>query len=105
MSTILDTVVDYETKVVDLVASAKDPVVAYVRKGVEAAEGRLPELPYPEALPTPFEVVDSQVAFAKSLLDAQADLVTAVLATIAPVAGYKAPPKKAAKAARSTKAA
>jgi hypothetical protein len=100
MTTILDTVVSYEDQLVDLVKKAKAPVVEYVAKGVELVEDRLPEVSYPAGLPTPIEVVETQVAFAKKLLDANTALVTAVLETVAPVAGY-AKPKKVVKAAKA----
>jgi hypothetical protein len=103
MSTILDTVVEYEDKVVDLVAATKEPISEYVSKGVELVGERLPDVTYPEALPTPIEVLDTQVAFAKKLIDAQASVSRAVLEAIAPVAGYKKPVKRTTKAA--TKAA
>ena len=96
MSTILDTVVSYEDQIVDFVNQAKKPVVEYVGKGVSFVEGRLPEVTYPSSLPTPIEVVESQVAFAKKLIDANAALVTAVLKTVAPVIGTQAPAVKAA---------
>ena len=89
MSTILDTVVGYEDQVIDYVKQAKKPVVEYVAKGVELVEGRLPSFTYPTALPTPVEVVESQTAFAKKLIDANAALVTAVLKTVAPVMGIE----------------
>lgn len=97
MSTILDTVVGYEDQVIAFVKDAKKPVVEYVAKGVELVDGRLPEVTYPTALPTPLEVVSTQVTFAKKLIDANAALVTAVLETVAPVLGY--PTKKVVKAA------
>jgi hypothetical protein len=99
MSAILDTVVSYEDKVVDLVRSAKEPVVEYVTKGVELAEGRIPEFTYPQGVPTPIEVLETQVAFVKKLIDANAELAQAVLTAIAPVAGYKVPARKAVKSA------
>jgi hypothetical protein len=101
MSTILDTVVGYEDQIIDFVKSAKTPVVTYVAKGVDLVEDRLPEMTYPTALPTPLEVVETQVAFAKKLIDANTAIVTAVLETVAPVAGYskKAKVKAAPKAA------
>jgi hypothetical protein len=102
MSTILDTVESYEAQLLDLVKKAKSPVVDTVAKGVELVNGRLPEVTYPKALPTPIEVVVSQVAFAKKLIDANTAIVTSVLETVAPIAGY-ATPKKTVKAA--TKAA
>jgi hypothetical protein len=100
MSTILDTVVSYEDQLVDLVKKAQAPVVEYVAKGVELVGDRLPEVTYPKGLATPIEVVQSQAAFAKKLLDANTALVTAVLETVAPVAGY-AKPKKVTKAAKA----
>lgn len=100
MSTILDTVVSYEDQLVDLVKKAQAPVVEYVAKGVELVGDRLPDVTYPKGLATPIEVVQSQAAFAKKLLDANTALVTAVLETVAPVAGY-AKPKKVTKAAKA----
>jgi hypothetical protein len=102
MSNILDTVVSYEDQLVDLVKQAQAPVVEYVAKGVELVGDRLPDVTYPKSLPTPIEVVESQVAFAKKLIDANTAIVTSVLETVAPIAGY-AKPKKVVKAA--TKAA
>jgi hypothetical protein len=101
MSTILDTVVSYEDQIVDFVKQAKKPVVEYVAKGVSLVEGRLPEVSYPSVLPTPTEVVETQAAFAKKLIDANTALVTAVLKTAAPVLGTEAPKvvKAAAEAA------
>jgi hypothetical protein len=89
MSTILKTVESYEDQVIDLVNKAKNPVVDYVAKGVELVGDRLPAVTYPTSLPTPIEVVESQVKFAKKLIDANTAIVTAVLETVAPVAGYK----------------
>jgi hypothetical protein len=98
MSTILTTVEGYEDKVLELVKNAKAPVVTYVGKGVELVGDR--SLTYPESLPTPIEVVKSQTAFAKKLIDANTAIVTAVLETVAPVVGY-AKPKKVVKAAKA----
>ncbi len=100
MTTILDTVVSYEDQLVDLVKKAQSPVVEYVAKGVELVGARLPEVTYPKTLPTPIEVVESQVAFAKKLIDANTAIVTSVLETVAPIAGF-AKPKKVAKAAKA----
>ena len=101
MSTILDTVVNYEDQLVDLVKQAKKPAVEYTSKGVNLIEARLPEFSYPTFLATPQEIVESQAAFAKKLIDANTQLVTAVLKALAPVIGTEAP--KVAKVA--TKAA
>lgn len=102
MSTILRTVEDYEGKVLELVKDAKAPVVEYVAKGVELVGDRLPTVTYPAVLPTPIEVVESQTAFVKQMIDANTAIVTAVLETVAPVAGFakaKKARKPAAKAA------
>jgi hypothetical protein len=97
MSTILSTVEGYEDQILKLVKDAKTPVVEYVSKGVELVGDRLPSVTYPEALATPIEVVESQTAFVKKLIDANAALVKAVLEVVAPIAGY--PTKKATKPA------
>ncbi|MFP5255439.1 MAG: hypothetical protein ACLGI8_06265 [Acidimicrobiia bacterium] len=104
MTTFLDTIESYEDQLLELVKKSQQPIVEYVTKGVELVDGRLPELTYPKALPTPIEVVQSQVRFTKKLIDANAAVVTAVLETVAPVAGY-AKPKKATKATPAAKAA
>ena len=101
MSTILETIVGYEDQIVDFVKQAKKPAVEYTAKGVDIVEGRLPEFTYPSFLPTPTEVVETQAAFAKKLIDANTALVTAVLKAAAPVLGTEGP--KVVKAA--TKAA
>jgi hypothetical protein len=100
-NTILDTVVSYEDQLVDLVKKAQAPVVDYVAKGVELVGDRIPEVTYPSSLPTPIEVVETQVAFAKKLIDANSALVTSVLETVAPIAGFAKPAKKVAKAAKA----
>ena len=88
MSTFLSTVEGYEGQVLELVKSAKAPVVDYVAKGVELVGDRVPAVTFPEFLPNPIELVQSQTAFAKQLIDANTAIVTAVLETVAPVAGY-----------------
>lgn len=101
MTKILDTVVSYEDQILKLVKKAQTPVVEYVAKGVELVGGRLPELTYPTSLANPIDVVESQVAFAKKLIDANTALVTSVLETVAPIAGFAKPAKKVAKAAKA----
>jgi hypothetical protein len=100
-NTILDTVVSYEDQLVDLVKKAQAPVVDYVAKGVELVGERVPAVSYPEFLPNPIELVQSQAAFAKKLIDANTAIVTAVLETVAPIAGFAKPAKKVAKAAKA----
>lgn len=101
MTKILDTVVSYEDQILELVKKAQAPVVEYVAKGVELVGGRLPEVTYPASLANPIDVVESQVAFAKKLIDANTALVTSVLETVAPLAGFAKPAKKVAKAAKA----
>jgi hypothetical protein len=93
MPVILDTVVDYENKLVDFVKNAQEPVTDAVRKVVDFADDRLPEVTYPSQLATPLEVLDTQLTFARQLLEANGQLAKSVLITVAPVAGYTVPAK------------
>jgi hypothetical protein len=102
MSTILSTVTEAESKVVETVRSFQGPVVGYVRKGVELAESRVPEITYPDSLPKPGELLDSQFDFLKSLLDVQHDFVKAIVETVAPLAGASAPASKAKPAPKTS---
>ena len=97
MSTFLNTVEGYEDQILKAIKDAKAPVVDYVNKGVELVGDRLPDVTYPASLPTPIEVVESQTAFVKKLIDANTAIVKAVLEVVAPLAGY--PTKKTAKPA------
>lgn len=83
--TILTSVTEIEDRVVDTVRSLQQPVIDYVRKGVERAEGRFPKLTYPESLPKPGEVVESQFNFAKALLDAQREFVNELVDAVSPL--------------------
>lgn len=82
---ILASVTEIEERVVDTVRQLQEPVVAYVRKGVERAEGRVPKLTYPEGLPRPAEIVESQVNFARALLDTQRDFVNDLVDAVSPL--------------------
>lgn len=105
--TLLTTVTDAESKVVDAVRDLQAPVVEYVQKGVDLAEDRLPTVTYPSTLPKPGEVIDSQYEFVSSLLAAQYDLVKAVATTVAPLVGVTAvtPAPKATKSTKASKKA
>ena len=85
MPTVLDTVVDYENKI------------------VEFADDRLPEISYPSQLATPLEVLDTQLTFARKLLEANGQLAKSVLVTVAPLYGYTVPAK--ARTTKTTKVA
>ncbi len=100
---ILTTVTEAEAKVVDVVRDLQEPVVGYVQKGVDLAGERLPKVSYPQGLPKPGEVIDSQYEFLTALFAAQYDLVKAVTTTVAPLVGVAAKP--AAKATKTSKAA
>ena len=74
------------------------------------ADEKLPDFTYPASFPAPSKVVDTQVDFLKSLLDAQRDLVQAVIKTVSPLVSNPAKvapstpasPKAKARSARST---
>ena len=83
--TILTSVTEFEDKVVDTIREIQRPVLDYVRKGVERAEGRIPRLNYPATFPKPAEIVDSQVEFAKALVDAQRDFARELVDAVAPL--------------------
>jgi hypothetical protein len=99
---VLTAVTEAETKVVDTVKSLKQPVVDYVSKGVEYAEGRVPKVTYPDVLPKP---IDSQYDFVTSLISAQHELVKAVVETVSPLVGAGKAHRPAAKATKATKSA
>jgi hypothetical protein len=101
MSTILDTVVSYEDKIVDFVKSAKAPVQDNVAKGVALVADRIPAFTYPSTLPTPLEVVESQTKFAKQLIDANTAIVTAVIETVNPLLGISKKAKTVKAAAQA----
>ena len=86
MSTILQTVEGYEDQILKAIKDAKPTVVDYVTKGVELVGDRLPDVTYPASLPTPIEVVESQTAFVKKLIDANTALVTTVSRTAVTIA-------------------
>lgn len=98
--TILTSVTEIEDRIVDTIREIQRPVVDYVRKGVEQAEGRLPKLSYPKGLPKPGEVVDSQFGFAKALLDTQRDFVGELADALSPLVATDEP-KAAAKTKKS----
>jgi hypothetical protein len=83
--TILTSVTEIEDRIVDTIREIQRPVVDYVRKGVEQADGRLPKLSYPKGLPKPGEVIDSQVEFAKALLDTQRTFVSELVDAVSPL--------------------
>src|SRR6266496_3986670 len=83
--TILTNVTEIEDKFVEALRDIQRPVLDYVRKGVERAEGRVPRLSYPANLPKPTEIVDSQVGFAKALFDTQRDFARGLVDAVSPL--------------------
>ena len=102
---IMDTVTEVEAKVVEVVRDLREPVVGYVQKGVERVAARLPTVTYPTGLPAPAEIVDSQYRFVSDLLAAEYELVRGVATAVSPLVGVTPAPRKAAKAAKGSKAA
>jgi len=103
MSTpVISTVTAYEDKALDLLVKVQDEVVGYVEQAVSLVDGRLPEVELPKVavidrLPSLAELVDTQFAFARKVLDAQERFATAVVDAIRPLAGDAAPKAKATK--------
>jgi len=83
--TILTSVTEFEDRFVEAIRDIQRPVLDYVRKGVERAEGRIPRVSYPAGLPKPAEIVDSQVEFAKALIDAQRDFARELVDAVTPL--------------------
>jgi hypothetical protein len=83
--TIMTSVTEIEDRFVAALRDIQRPMVDYVRKGVERAEGRIPRLNYPAQLPRPTEIVDSQVEFAKALIDSQRDFARDLAGAVAPL--------------------
>jgi cysteinyl-tRNA synthetase len=99
MSTI-STLTDVQDKVLEAVTSTQEPVVNFVKKVVELAESRVPELKLSlnDNLPQIHEVVELEFAFAEKLLKNQHafanDLVAAVKPVTEKVVDTKAAPAK-----------
>lgn len=83
--TVTGTVTKIEDKFVETLRDLQRPVLDVVRKGVERAEGRVPKLSYPAGLPKPGELLDSQVTFAKALIDVQRDFARSFVDVVSPL--------------------
>lgn len=111
MSTIIDTVTEYEAKALELIVKVQDDVLTYVKQAVAYVEGVLPTVTLPEIelldqVPTLAEVVDTQFAFSKKVLASQEKFAKNVVKTVKPLTreglaakAAKAAPKAAAEAA------
>ena len=89
MSTILETITSTEDQVLDYLKAAQERVLDVVKRGVEVADRYLPEdrpaLSFLAEAPKPIEVVDSQYAFAKKVLDNQRDFAKAIVHAVSPL--------------------
>lgn len=107
MSTVLETVVEYEERALDLATQVQEPALDYLKRAVDFLEQRLPEerFEWPENLPAPTAVVESQFAFAKKLLTTQEEFTKKVVQTLAPLTGETISKPRSTKSTKSTKAA
>jgi hypothetical protein len=89
MSTIVDTITTAEDTVLDYVKKGQEKVVEYLKQGVELVDQYLPEdrpeLGFLASAPKPAEILDTQFAFAKKMLDNQQHFAKALLAAVNPV--------------------
>ena len=105
MTTIIDTVTEYEQKALDLIVKVQDEILGYVKQAVSAIDERLPEFDLPESeildqIPTLQEIVDTQFAFSKKVLSSQEKFAKNVVKTVKPLTREGLKPK-----AKTTKAA
>ncbi len=106
MPSVIETITSVEDRVVDTLKSVQEPVVGAVSKVAEYAGGLLPDdrpdLPFVDQLPTLTELVESQYAFARRLLEVNHQFAKALVSAVAPVTGET---PKAKPAGRTAKAA
>jgi hypothetical protein len=100
---VLTSVTELEDRVVDTVTTIQEPVISYVRKGVERVEGRLPKLSYPKSLPEPTELVDSQFGFVRKLLESQRVFVAGLVDALTPLVRMAPTAEPEARTAPKTK--
>ena len=93
------TLTDIQDKVLETVTSAQEPILNAVKKAVEVAESRVPDLKISlnDNLPQISEIVELQFAFAEKMLKNQHDFANEVLAAIKPVTDKVVEAKSAAK--------
>jgi hypothetical protein len=90
MSTILDTVTEYETKALEQLAKVQADVIDYIKKAIAVIDERLPEFDLPEnellaQVPTIQQLVDTQFAFSKKLLANQEKFAKSIVKAIKPI--------------------
>jgi hypothetical protein len=106
MSTI-STLTDVQDKVLDTVTSTQEPIVNFVKKVVELAESRVPELKLSinDNLPQAHELVELQFAFADKVLKNQHAFVNEILDAVKPVTDKVVETKAAPAKPKAAKAA
>ena len=102
MSKVIDTVTEYEDKVLELLVKVQGEVLTYVKQAVEVIDGRvsgvelpfeLPRIEVLDEVPTLSEVVDTQFAFSKKLLANQEKFAKNVVKAVKPLTREAAKPK------------
>jgi hypothetical protein len=109
MSPIVERLTATEDQVLDYVKSGQDTVIDYVKKAVEVVDRYLPEdrpeLAFLAGVPKPIEIIDTQHAFAKKVLDNQRDFAKALLVAVTPLLPAELVAKKAVRKAPAASAA
>ena len=105
MTTLIDTVTQYEDKALELIVKVQEEVLGYVKQAVELIDDRLPEVQIPEIaildeIPTLEEIVNTQFAFSKKVLATQEKFAKNVVKAVKPITREGLKPK-----AKTTKAA
>ncbi len=90
MTTIIDTVTQYEEKVLELMVKIQDEILGYVKQAVAALDERLPEFDLPEVellekVPTIEEIVTTQFAFSKKVLSNQEKFAKNMVKAVKPL--------------------
>jgi hypothetical protein len=110
MNTVIETITSVEGQIAEAVETVQQPVVDAVSRIVELVEGFLPEdrpsVPFADALPTPAELIDTQYAFARRMLDIQHGFVKSLIDAVAPLYAEQVTPAPVKSAtAKTSKAA
>jgi hypothetical protein len=107
MSSTITTLTDLQDKVLETVTSTQEPVVTFVKKVVELAESRVPELKLSlnDNLPQLHELVELEFAFAEKVLKNQQTFANELLAAVKPVTEKVVDTKAAPAKSKPAKAA
>jgi hypothetical protein len=109
MSPIVERITSTEDQVLEYVKAGQETVVDYVKKAVEVVDRYLPEdrpeLGFLADAPKPAELIDTQFAFAKKVLENQRDFAKAVLTAVTPLLPAELVTKKPVRKAPAASAA